>query len=610
MQASATVLEWPVRRAARFGAQPLPEGVRFRLWAPAQSQVQVRVFERAGPVPMRALAAGWHECVVQGARAGDRYVFVLEDGQQVPDPASRYQPEDVDGPSEVIDPGAFHWRVEWRGRAWHDIVLYEMHVGAFTQEGTFAAAIERLDHLASLGITGIEVMPVADFPGRRNWGYDGVFAFAPDASYGRPEDFQSFIDAAHARGIAVLLDVVYNHFGPQGNRLPMLAPAFFNERHPTPWGAAINYDGPGCASVRDFVVENALYWLRQFRLDGLRLDAVHAIADDSARHILEEIALRVREEITDRPVHLLLENEHNDARRLERDAAGAPREYTAQWNDDVHHVLHVAATREGHAYYSEYLRNTRLLGRALAEGFAWQGEVMRFANRPRGAPSAQLPPEAFVAFIQNHDQIGNRAFGERLDALAPPEALRAIAAVYLLLPQVPMLFMGEEWGAAQPFRFFCDFQGELAEAVRAGRREEFKRFPEFADPAARERIPDPLSEQTFLDSKLRWEELALPQAAQRLRWYRRILAVRRERIVPLMPLMRRGGTFQVIDDEAVFVSWRCDDGRRLRLLANLRARDTEFPYGSGRVLWHEGPPPSESTLGPWSVRWTLAEPQR
>jgi maltooligosyltrehalose trehalohydrolase len=610
MQASAIVLELPARRAPRFGAQPLPAGVRFRLWAPAQPRVRLRVLGRAEPVAMRPLAAGWHECVVEGARAGDRYCFALEDGEEIPDPASRFQPQDVDGPSEVIDPQSFRWQVDWRGRAWNEIVLYELHIGTFTAEGTFAAAIERLDHLASLGVTGIEVMPVADFPGGRNWGYDGVFPFAPDSSYGRPEDLQRLVDAAHARGIAVLLDVVYNHFGPQGNRLPALAPAFFNERHPTPWGAAINYDGPGCASVRDFVAENALYWLREFRLDGLRLDAVHAIADDSARHILEEIAMRVRAEITDRPVHLLLENEHNDASRLGRDAAGAPRQYTAQWNDDVHHVLHVAVTREGHAYYSEYLRNTRLLGRALAEGFAWQGEVMRYSNRARGAPSAQLPPDSFVAFIQNHDQVGNRAFGERLEALAAPEAVRAVAAVYLLLPQIPMLFMGEEWGAAQPFRFFCDFQGDLADAVRNGRREEFRRFPQFADPLARERIPDPQAEQTFHDSKLRWEDLAMPGHAQRLRWYRRILAVRRERIVPLLPLIRRGGIFQVVDDEAVFVSWRCDDGRRLRLLANLRARETEFPYGSGRVIWHEGPAPVESTLGPWSVRWTLAEPRR
>jgi malto-oligosyltrehalose trehalohydrolase len=364
---------------------------------------------------------------------------------------------------------------------------------------------------------------------------------------------------------------------------------------------------PG-AQVREFVVENALYWLHHFRLDGLRLDAVHAMADDGPQHILDEIAWRVRTQIRDRPVHLLLENEHNEARRLERNG-DLPLQYTAQWNDDVHHVLHVAATREGHAYYSEYLRNTRLLGRALAEGFAWQGEVMQFAGRARGEPSAQLPPQAFVSFIQNHDQVGNRAFGERIDSLVAPQVVRAIASVYLLLPQIPMLFMGEEWGSKRPFQFFCDFHGDLAAAVRAGRRQEFQRFPEFSDPAARERIPDPQAPQTFADSTLQWEEAALPEHAQRLRWYRRILAVRRERIAPLLPLIRRGGTCQVIADEAVVVSWRCDDGQRLRLFANLCSRHTEFPYGSGRVIWHEGAVPVESTLGPWSVRWTVTEPR-
>ena len=592
----------------RFGAQLLPDGgARFRLWAPAQDEVFLKLHTRGALLIMHRHADGWHECDAPVAQAGERYSFVLREGREVPDPASRYQPQDVHGPSELVDLRPFSWRAAWQGRPWHEVVIYELHVGTFTPEGTFAAAIERLDHLAGLGVTTLEIMPVAEFPGRRNWGYDGVLPFAPDASYGRPADFQRLVDAAHERGIAVLLDVVYNHFGPDGNYLPLLAPEFFTERHQTPWGAAINFDAPGSAEVREFVIENALYWLREFRLDGLRLDAVHAIADDSRPDILQALAARVRAEITDRPIHLLLENEHNEARRLERDRAGHVSQYTAQWNDDVHHVLHAAATGEGSAYYSEYLRNTRLLGRALAEGFAWQGEVMSFTGRTRGAPSSHLSPMAFVSFIQNHDQVGNRAFGERIDAIAPPAAARAIAAIYLLAPQVPMLFMGEEWAARQPFLFFCDFTGELGEAVRAGRRNEFSRFPEFADEQARQRIPDPQAEQTFLASKLRWEDLALPPHAERLRWYRRILAARRERIVPLLPQIRRAGTFQVIADDAVFVSWRCDDGRRLRLEANLGPRDVEFPYGSGRVVWHEGPAPNETTLGPWTVRWTLAQ---
>jgi len=596
-------------RQYRFGAQILPQGgVRFRLWAPSQAEMTVEC--RGTTQAMRSRVGGWHECVIDDARAGDRYVFVLPDGRRLPDPASRFQPEEVHGASEVVDTAAFQWQVDWRGRRWEEVVLYELHVGTFTSRGTFDAAIDRLDHLAGLGVTAVEIMPVADFPGRRNWGYDGVYLYAPDASYGRPEDLQRLVDAAHARGIAVLLDVVYNHFGPEGNYLPALAPRFFTERHRTPWGAAINFDDVGAREVREFFIENALYWLREFRLDGLRLDAVHAIIDDSSTHILEDIAQRARAAIGDRPVHLLLENEHNEARRLERVADAPPPLFTAQWNDDVHHVLHVAATGEGNGYYSEYLRNTRLLGRALAEGFAWQGEVLRFTGRARGEPSARLPPTAFVSFIQNHDQVGNRACGERLESLAAPEAIRAVAAVYLLAPQVPMLFMGEEWGAREPFLFFCDFQGELADAVRNGRRSEFSRFPEFSDPAARERIPDPLDEQTFLASKLRWEESSLPPHAERLRWYRRLLAVRRERIVPLLPSIPRGGTFQVIHDDAVFVSWRCTDGRCLRLSANLGDRTVEFPYDSGRVLWHEGPAPSETALARWSVRWTLAAARR
>jgi 1,4-alpha-glucan branching enzyme len=404
---------------------------------------------------------------------------------------------------------------------------------------------------------------VADFPGRRNWGYDGVQPFAPDSSYGRPEDLQRLVDAAHARGMAVLLDVVYNHLGPEGNYLPRYAPQFFTTRHRTPWGAAVNLDDTGCAPVRAFIVENALYWLRYFRLDGLRLDAVHALIDGSPHGILEELAERVRDEFDDRPVHLLLENEHNEARLLSRLPNGAPRDYTAQWNDDVHHVLHTAATGEGGGYYSEYLRNTRLLGRAIAEGFAFQGEVMGWRGSPRGQKSEHLP--------------------------------------HLLAPQVPMLFMGEEWAARQPFLFFCDFHGGLADAVREGRRNEFKRTAEVADP---------LAEETFNACKLRWEEALSGAHAEHLRWYRRILAVRRARIVPLLAGIPRGATWQVVTDDAVWASWRCADGGRLRVSANLCGRVNEFPYDSGRVIWHEGPRPDETALGPWSVRWTLAEPRR
>ncbi|HWY24890.1 MAG TPA: malto-oligosyltrehalose trehalohydrolase, partial [Nevskia sp.] len=481
--------------------------------------------------------------------------------------------------------------------------------GAFTPEGTFRAAIGKLDHLVALGVTAIEMMPIGDFPGRRNWGYDGVLPYAPDASYGRAEDLKALIEAAHARGLMVLLDVVYNHFGPEGAYVHPIAPQTFTDRHKTPWGAAVNFDGPNSGPVREFVIHNALYWIEEFHLDGLRLDAVHAISDDSPKHLLEELAQRVRAAAPDRHTHLLLENEENQASPLVRDEDGRPRWYTAQWNDDAHHVLHVAATGETKGYYADYKGNTEKLGRALAEGFAFQGEVMPYRGRPRGAPSAALPPAAFIAFIQNHDQVGNRAFGDRLTAFTPAEAVRAIAAVYLLLPQIPMLFMGEEWGAAQRFPFFCDFGPELADAVRKGRREEFARFPEFQDPAARERIPDPTAEETFESAKLGWEDIARAPHAGSLTWYRRALATRHAEVVPQLPGMRAGGRYEVLGEGAVIVRWPPGDrGSTLVLAANLSGATAEgFPAASGRVIWQEGDTGEDGAFGPWAVRWSIDE---
>ncbi len=552
----------------RHGAEIRPEGgVRFRLWAPAHERISLSIEPEGRLVTMRGIGEGWHELTVDEAAAGTLYRFALPDGRKVPDPASRFQPQDVHGPSEVIDPAAYRWSDQgWTGRPWHEAVLYELHSGAFTEEGTFRAAIGRLDHLASLGVTALEIMPIADFPGRWNWGYDGVLPYAPDSSYGRPEDFKALIEAAHQRGIMVLLDVVYNHFGPEGNYLSTYAPAFFTKRHKTPWGDAVNYDGKQSRPVREFVIENALYWIEEFNLDGLRLDAVHAIEDDSPKHILTELAERVRARAVDRQVHLVLENEENEAKWLARGADGKPLQYTAQWNDDVHHVLRTAATGEDKGYYADYLGDTEKLGRALAEGFAYQGEMMAYRGEPRGEPSAGLPPTAFIAFIQNHDQIGNRAFGERITAIASPEAVRAIAAVYLLLPQVPMLFMGEEWAASQPFPFFCDFGGDLANAVRKGRRKEFARFPEFKDEKVRERIPDPQAEATFASAKLRWDEIALEAHPAWLERYRSLLGVRRAEIVPrLASIGGHAAGFEIVGEEAVLVRWRIGGGEELRI---------------------------------------------
>jgi malto-oligosyltrehalose trehalohydrolase len=542
-------------------ARPMSQAVQFRLWAPACDRVELVLDGEPAPLKMKSASEGWHELTTPLARHGTRYRFRLPDGMLVPDPASRYQPEDVHGPSEVIDTATWQWSdTAWRGRPWREVVMYELHIGAFTAEGTFRSAIAKLDHLAQLGVTAIEIMPIVDFPGLRNWGYDGVLPYAVDSAYGRPEDFKTLVEAAHARGILMLLDVVYNHFGPEGNYLSLYAPRFFTDRHRTPWGPGLNFDGAGCRAVREFVIHNALYWLREFHLDGLRIDAVHAIFDDSPVHILEELAARVRSEITDRHIHLILENERNEPRWLRHGL------YTAQWNDAAHHVLHTAITGEDHRYYAKYVGDTHKLGRALAEGFVSGGRGLR--------------SDAFIAFLQNHDQTGNRAFGERIGALAPAEAVRAAAAVYLLLPQIPMLFMGEEWNASTPFPFFCDFAGELAERVRQGRRAEFGYTV----------IPDPQSAETFASAKLDWKEAA--RNRETIEWYRRILAVRREHITPQAP-----GEYEVIAAGAVVVRWPSG----LTLAANLSPVPVPLPSTRGDVIWQEG-----THKGTWRVVWSRA----
>jgi malto-oligosyltrehalose trehalohydrolase len=589
-----------------FGAELQPDGVRFRIWAPKHERMALRLEGDPRILTLERESGGWHTLLAAGAGAGARYQFVLPDGVAVPDPASRYQPQDVHGPSEVMDPGAYRWRnADWRGRPWEEAVIYELHVGCFTDAGTFDAALERLRHLAGLGVTAIELMPLSDFAGGRNWGYDGVLPFAPDGSYGHPDDLKALIDAAHDLGLMVLIDVVYNHFGPEGNYLGLYAPQFFSTRHKTPWGAGINYDGRDSRPVREFVIHNALYWLQEFQCDGLRLDAVHAILDDSPVHILAELAQRARAAFPDRLVHLLLENEHNEAHWLTRTRERSARLFSAQWNDDVHHVLHAAATGDSEGYYADYIDQTALLGRALAEGFGFQGEPMPYRGSARGEPSGHLPPTAFVAFLQNHDQVGNRAFGERISALAAAPAVRAATAIYLLLPQIPMLFMGEEWHARQPFLFFCDFGAELGQRVVQGRRQEFARFAAFQDESARARIPDPQAAETFRASKLDWGGIDEPEAASVLSWYRELLSVRRRHIVPLLPALTRGGRFETLGDAALRIHWQGEDGAELILLANLKGEPAaDIPAPPGTLLWQEGHVDSGG-FGPWSLRWSL-----
>ena len=593
-------------------------GLTFRLWAPAARQVDVRLASDGHVVPhmvpMIALEGGWYAVRVTGAVPGTRYQFVIDGESAVPDPASRFQPEGVHGPSEVVDPSGFEWRdTAWRGRPWHEAVLYELHVGTFTRDGTFAAAAERLDHLAGLGVTAVELMPLGEFPGARGWGYDGVLSFAPYHGYGRPEDLKAFVQAAHERGLMVLVDVVYNHFGPEGNHLHRYAPRFFSERHHTPWGPAINFDGPDSRPVRDFVIHNARYWIEEFHADGLRLDAVHAICDDSRPDILTELAAAVRRAVPERHVHLVLENDHNAARYLERDEVGRPRWYDAQWNDDIHHVLHVLTTGEHGGYYADYAEAPRRqLGRVLGEGFAQQGEFSAHRGRPRGEPSAHLPPTAFVAFLQNHDQIGNRPMGERIGSLASPEALRAATAILLLAPSPPLLFMGEEWNAPESFPFFCDFGPDLADAVREGRRREFAHFPEFADEGARARIPDPLARATFDSARLDWSRLSDPPHAAWLELHRSLLAIRRREIVPrLGGLARAHAEWTLHDGKVVEVRWQLADRATLQLVAWLGAEPVDGRAIAlvGDVLYATAPAAPLQPLPPWFVRWSLEAPR-
>jgi len=410
-----------------FGAEPSAQGTRFRLWAPGAETVAVVIEDGGGEriVPACDTGEGWYELHAAGVGAGTAYRYLIDGTQRVPDPAARAQRDDVHGPSLVVDPAAFQWRDgDWCGRPWESAVLYELHVGTFTRAGTFAGVQAQLDGLADLGITAIELMPVADFPGRRNWGYDGVLAYAPDRCYGTVDDLKALVQAAHARGLMMFLDVVYNHFGPEGNYLHAYAAEFFDPSRHTPWGAAIDFTR---RQVREFFIHNALYWLEEFRFDGLRLDAVHAIDDPGAPHILEELAAAVAAGPgRERHVHLVLENDANEARFLQRDGAGCPRHYVAQWNDDLHHALHVLVSGERHGYYAEYAgAPARHLGRCLAEGFAWQGEPSPWrGGAARGQSTRGLPPTAFVGFLQNHDQIGNRAFGERITRIAPDASVQ------------------------------------------------------------------------------------------------------------------------------------------------------------------------------------------
>ncbi len=530
------------------GASILPDGlVRFRIWSPSERNMRISI-DGGPPQEMRRERGDWFRLEAPGG-AGTRYCYVLSDGMQVPDPTSRLQQDDVHGCSIVVDPLAFDWQHDFAGRPWRETVLYEVHPGAM---GGFAGLTAALPQLAETGITALELMPIADFPGRHNWGYDGVLPYAPDTAYGTPDELKRLIDTAHGLGIMVFLDVVYNHFGPDGAYIHVYAKQFFTEDFHTPWGAGIDFRR---TVVQEYFIHNALYWLREYRL---RFDALGAI---QPQEFLVTLANRIRTGVEPgRYVHLVMEHEFNAARLLRGS-------FDAQWTDDIHHALHVMLTGETFGYYEDFEDATGLLVKSMTAGFAYQGEVSKHSGQPRGENSSDLPTSCFVAFTQNHDQIGNRATGDRLSARVEPARLRVARAFVLLAPFIPLLFMGEDWATRRPFQFFTDHHDELAELVRSGRRQEFGAF--FGDKAD-DVVPDPNDIGTFKASCIDLAEAAAPGYREELALTRHLLALRREHIAPRLDDAHGSGA-RVLGDRAVLGCWTLDGGVTLRMAMNLGA---------------------------------------
>lgn len=591
-------------RSTTWGAHLLKNGyAHFRLWAPAHHALAVEIDGNA--VAMDPEADGWFGVTVQAA-PGARYQFMLPDGTRVPDPAANAQHGDVHGPSLLVDHDAYQWRnAQWQGRPWEEAVIYELHIGTFTEEGTFAAAAERVEYLASLGITAVEIMPVAQFGGTRGWGYDGVLPYAPHNAYGSPDDMKAFIDACHDHGLMVLLDVVYNHFGPDGNYLSSYAPDFFDEARHTPWGAAIAYERE---PVRKFFIDNALYWLRDYRLDGLRLDAIDQVRDEkSDEELLVAIARTIRKEFPDRQIHLTTEDNRNVTYLHERSQDGKVQLYTGEWNDDFHNVCHVIATGETDGYYEDFAEDVwAMLARSLAEGFIYQGETStHMGSEPRGKPSTHLPPTSFVNFLQNHDQTGNRALGERLTELADRRDLEMLQAILLLSPAIPLVFMGEEFGETRPFLFFTDFTGELADAVREGRRKEFAHFCSHQG----ETVPDPNARETFEQSKLDWKRLEAPEGRAELARFQRLLDLRKRCIVPLLGQAGgNSGRILTVTDGVIAVDWQLGE-KLLQLRCNFTEAGQTVPETTGECIFSYPDEPkggSDRDQPPKSLRFCLA----
>jgi maltooligosyltrehalose trehalohydrolase len=558
--------------------------VRFAVWAPAAHSVEVELEPSSKRVPLRRDDDGVWSASVAEARSGTRYVYRLNGELRRPDPYSRFQPEGVHGPSEVVDPNAYEWHdADWPGLRIEGLVIYQAHVGTFTPEGTLDAFRRELPRLKSLGVSAVQLLPLAEFPGERNWGYDGVDLFAVSHAYGGPIALRRFVDAAHGLGLGVIVDVVYNHFGPDGNYLRDFSPDYFTDRYHTPWGDAVNFDGAGNARVRQLMVDNARYWIREYHADGLRLDATHAIYDASPRHILAEVTEVAREAAGPaRGVVLIAESSENDVRYM-RSVEDGGFGFDAVYADDFHHALrrYLAGDHEG--YYADYAGTLDEVARCIEQGWLYEGQTTprSHGERRRGTPARQQPAWQFLYVLQNHDQVGNRAFGERLHHQVGLERFAAASALLLFLPFTPMLFMGQEFGASSPFQFFTDHNPELGKLVTEGRRREFSAFSAFADAATRERIPDPQAESTFVASKLRLEEAETPAGAELQAWYRALLTLRREDSV-LADQSREKMAVRVLSPDVLSVR-RWSSGEQRLLLVNFG--DVAFDSSEFRDGW-------------------------
>jgi maltooligosyltrehalose trehalohydrolase len=581
------------------GAEVRPGGVHFRVWAPRRKSVEV-VFEQSGGrnriVPLSPEPGGYYSSLVPEAAAGALYRFRLDSGDSFPDPASRFQPQGPHGPSEVIDAASFSWTDQrWRGLSLRGQVIYEMHIGTFTREGTFEAARRELPELAELGITAVEVMPIADFPGRFGWGYDGVGLFAPVAIYGRPDNFRRFVDDAHRAGIGVLLDVVYNHVGPDGNYLKQFSEDYFTDRYECAWGEAINYDGENSGPVRERVITNARYWIEEFHIDGLRLDATDQIFDSSPEHILCALATAAREGAGSRGIVIFAENEAQET-KLARPRGLGGYGLDGLWNDDFHHAVRVAVTGESEAYYSDFRGKPQELVSASKYGFLFQGQRYKWQKKPRGTPALDLDPARFVNYIQNHDQIPNTGTGERLDRLTSPGRYRAVTAFLLLGPGTPLLFQGQEFAASSPFYFFADNNPELRPLVRKGRLKFLSQFPRLAQPEMQARQIDPADPASFDQSKLDLCEREGHRAIYDM--HRDLLRLRREDAVIRLQKRLDGA---VLAEEAFVLRYFGEPGASRLLLVNLGA-DLHLDPAPEPLL----APPEDRN---WELLWSSEDPR-